>query len=223
MARETKTQLRRRAGEIVRALAAAYPAATCSLDFAGPWQLLAATILSAQCTDKKVNQVTPALFARYPNPVAMAAARPAEVAKIIKSLGLFRAKAGHLVACAQKLQTDHAGQVPAEMAELTRLPGVGRKTANCVLVNAFSRPGLMCDTHFCRVTFRLGLHREEKPGKIEAAVGDLLPPAEWGDFSHRIIIHGRQICSARQPHCGEACPLDGFCLRHGLPSMQKTH
>jgi len=202
--------LRRQCAKIDRLLARAYPDAGCSLDFEDPLQCLVSTILSAQCTDKKVNTVTPALFRRYPDARAFANAKPAELERMIRSIGLFRAKAGYIILACRQIVSDHAGAVPRTMEELLHLPGVGRKTANCVLLNAYGIPGLMCDTHFCRVTRRLGLHNLEDPGKIETAVGRLLPPVRWGDFSHRIIHHGRAICHARRPAC-ERCPLRPAC------------
>jgi len=202
--------LRRQALKIDRLLAKAYPDAGCSLDFEDPLQCLVSTILSAQCTDKKVNTVTPALFRRYPNARAFADAKQPELERMIRSIGLFRSKAGYIIHACRQIVADHAGAVPETMDELLRLPGVGRKTANCVLLNAYGQPGIMCDTHFCRVTRRLGLHDLEDPDKIEFAVGDLLPPARWGDFSHRIIHHGRQVCHARGPAC-ERCSLLSAC------------
>lgn len=203
---------RKLAAAVARALAKRYPEALCALAFDDPWECLASTVLSAQCTDKKVNEATPALFARFPGPAAFAAAEPSDVEPLIRSLGLFRAKARHLVDAARALLRDHGGAVPSDMDALTALTGVGRKTANCVRVNAFGLPGLMCDTHVCRVTRRLGLHDAEDPEKVEAALAAALPPAAWGDFSHRVILHGRAVCHARKPDCPR-CPLRRHC-RH---------
>ena len=202
--------LRRQALKIDRLLAKAYPDAGCSLDFEDPLQCLVSTILSAQCTDKKVNTVTPALFRRYRNASAFANAKTPELERMIRTIGLFRSKAGYIIHACRQIVSDHAGVVPRTMDELLCLPGVGRKTANCVLLNAYGQPGIMCDTHFCRVTRRLGLHNLEDPDKIELAVGRLLPPVRWGDFSHRVIHHGRAICHARRPAC-ERCPLCTVC------------
>lgn len=199
-----------RAAAADAALAAAYPDAGCALEFENPLECLVSTILSAQCTDKKVNSVTPALFARFANVEAFAQAEPEEIEPFIRSLGLFRNKAKNIVLAARMLRDVHGGVVPDDLATLITLPGVGRKTANCVILNAYGKPGLMCDTHFCRVTRRLGLHDLEDPDKIEFAVGALLPPERWGDFSHRIIIHGRECCHARNPACAH-CPLAAVC------------
>ncbi|MDR1535032.1 MAG: endonuclease III, partial [Planctomycetota bacterium] len=155
-----------------------------------------------------------ALFRRFPDAESLARAEPGEVEPLIRSLGLFRRKAASLVAAARQIRDRCGGRVPDSIEELVRLPGVGRKTANCVVLNAYGRPGLMCDTHFCRVTRRFGLHRLDDPGKIEAAVGVLLPPALWGDFSHRVIHHGRAVCRAGRPACPR-CPVAGLCEGRG--------
>lgn len=195
---------------ILRALERAYPEVVCDLDFVDPWQCLASTILSAQCTDTLVNTVTPLLFERYPTPVKAASARVSPVQKIIKSLGLYRAKAKNIIASAKMIVTEFDGKVPDTLEALVTLPGVGRKTANCVLVNAFGKPGIMCDTHCCRVSRRLGLHQLTDPVKIEFVLGGLMAPRHWGDFSHRIIIHGRHVCKARKPDC-DNCSLRKHC------------
>ncbi len=202
--------LKKKAGNVDRALAKAYPDAGCALIFMNPLECLVSTILSAQTTDKAVNALTPALFKAFPDVDAFAAADPADIEPHIKKLGLFRAKAKNIAAAARMLRDDFGGIVPDTMEELIKLPGVGRKTANCVVLNAYGKPGIMCDTHFCRITRRLGFHDSEDPEKIELVMAGLLPPKRWGDFSHRVIIHGREICHARKPACGP-CPLRKFC------------
>lgn len=208
--------LRRLAGIVDKALARAYPDVHCPLDFEEPFECLAATILSAQCTDRKVNEATPALFRRFPGVDAFAKAKPEEIEPFIRSLGLFRRKAAHIAAAARLVRERHGGRVPDTIEELIALPGVGRKTANCVILNAYGKPGLMCDTHFCRVSRRFGLHALADPDRIEAVVAELLPPDRWGVFSHRIIEHGRRVCSARNPAC-EVCPASRSCRFHAGP------
>lgn len=193
-----------------RRLGKAYPDAHCELDFQSPFQLLAATILSAQCTDKNVNRATPALFARYPDAAALAKARSADVEALIKTLGLFRAKSRSLIGMAQGLMKKHGGQVPQEREALVALPGVGRKTANVVLSNAFGLPGLAVDTHVLRLGERLGWLKTKDPVKAEARLCGLLPPKDWGQLSHRLIWHGRRVCGARKPDCG-SCVLRDLC------------
>jgi endonuclease-3 len=210
MSRETDAERRRRARRIVRELAAAYPDARCALDFRNPFQLLVATILSAQCTDKKVNEVTPALFARYPTPAALAAAPPATVEGMIRPTGFYRQKARAIQATARDVAERFGGRVPGTMEELLTLHGVARKTANVVLGNAFDVPGLTVDTHMKRVTARLGLSEHEDPVKIERDLMALVPEPEWTRFSHQVIHHGRVCCDARKPRC-EACPLAADC------------
>lgn len=210
MARETDAERRRRALRIVRRLAAAYPDARCALDFRSPFELLVATILSAQCTDKKVNEVTPALFARYPTPAALADAKPAEVEAMIRPTGFYRQKTRAIQSSARDIVERFAGRVPGTMEELLSLHGVARKTANVVLGNAFGVPGLTVDTHMKRVHTRLELTRHEDPVKIERDLMGLIPEPEWTLYSHRVIHHGRVCCVARRPHC-EACPLAADC------------
>jgi len=193
----------------VRALADAYPDAWCALRHEDAWQLLAATILSAQCTDQRVNMVTPALFARYPTPAAMAAAPTAELETLIRSTGFFRQKTKALKAVATAIAA-RGGEVPRDMDALVALGGVGRKTANVVLGTAYGVPAIMVDTHVRRLATRLGFTREDDPVKIEMDLRALLPTSEWTHFSHRLIHHGRRICSARAPRCGE-CPLLAWC------------
>lgn len=208
--RETDAERRRRALRIVRKLAAAYPDARCALDYRTPFQLLVATILSAQCTDKKVNEVTPALFARWPTPEALAAAPPAEVEAMIRPTGFYRQKARAIQSSARDIVERFGGRVPRTMEELLSLHGVARKTANVVLGNAFGVPGLTVDTHMKRVNGRLGLTREEDPVKIERDLMELIPEREWTIYSHRVIHHGRVCCTAQRPRCGE-CPLAADC------------
>jgi endonuclease-3 len=196
---------------VERLLAAAYPDARCTLDFTTPFQCLVATTLSAQTTDQKVNQVTPTLFRVFPDPEALSRANLAEIAAIIRPLGLAGRKSRHLRDSAIGILQRFQGKVPPRLEDLVTLPGVGRKTANCVLLNAFGKPGLMCDTHFCRLTRRLGFHHLDDPEKIEALFRQLLPPAAWGGFSHRLIAHGRALCQARKPAC-ELCPLRCLCV-----------
>jgi endonuclease-3 len=217
------TDLRRRARRIAALLARAYPDATCALRHESPFQLLTATILSAQCTDERVNLVTPTLFARYPTPEALAAARPPDVERIIQSCGFYRAKTKSLLGMARGLTERFQGEVPRTMEELTSLPGVGRKTANVVLGTAFGiASGVVVDTHVQRIVRRLGLTDAKTPEAIEADLMALLPKREWVNFSHRLIHHGRRVCTARKPRCPE-CPLLKVCPRIGLPPLAKSH
>ena len=199
-----------RAPEVNRRLAQEYPDARCALDYDSPLQLLIATVLSAQCTDERVNSVTPELFARYPEAADYAAAQRSDLERILRPLGFQRAKAGHLLGIGEKLVADFQGEVPRTVKELTSLPGVGRKTALVVLGNAFGIPGLTVDTHFGRLMQRLGLTGESTPVKIERDIAKLVPEEEWTMFSHRVIFHGRQVCHARTPEC-EACVLRDMC------------
>ena len=199
-----------RAPEVNRRLAQEYPYARCALDHDSPLQLLIATVLSAQCTDERVNSVTPELFARYPEAADYAAAQRSDLESILRPLGFQRAKAGHLLGIGEKLVADFQGEVPRTVKELTSLPGVGRKTALVVLGNAFGIPGLTVDTHFGRLMQRLGLTGEKTPVKIERDIAKLVPEEEWTMFSHRVIFHGRQVCHARTPEC-DACVLWDMC------------
>ncbi|MGV0410135.1 endonuclease III [Corynebacterium marquesiae] len=199
-----------RAPEINRRLAQEYPDARCALDYDSPLQLLVATVLSAQCTDERVNSVTPELFARYPEAADYASAQRSDLESILRPLGFQRAKAGHLLGIGEKLVADFQGEVPRTVKELTSLPGVGRKTALVVLGNAFGIPGLTVDTHFGRLMQRLGLTGEKTPVKIERDIAKLVPEEEWTMFSHRVIFHGRQVCHARTPEC-DACVLRDMC------------
>lgn len=212
---ETKQQLRARAGRIGKLLADAYPQARISLDFETPWQCLVATILSAQCTDARVNQVTPVLFSELPDPAAMAAAQPDHVQKLIVTTGFFRQKTKSLMGAAKAIVERHGGKVPDTMEELVTLPGVGRKTANVILGHVYGKPGFVVDTHVRRVSHRLGLTTSRDPDEIETQVGQLLPPKAWTPFSMRLILHGRQICYARAPRCDQ-CPIVKECPKIGL-------
>jgi endonuclease-3 len=209
--------LRSRARRIVARLARLHPDARCALDYANPLQLLVATMLSAQCTDVRVNQVTPALFARYPDAHAFAAARRKQLEKLIKSTGFFRNKARNILRCCRQLVKQFGGEVPATMEDLVPLTGVGRKTANVVLGNAFGVPGIVVDTHVGRLSRRLGLTAHADPVKVERDLTQLLPRKDWIAFSHRLILHGRQVCFARKPAC-DRCGLARLCPRVGLPA-----
>jgi endonuclease III len=204
-------ELRRRTATVVSRLKREYPDAHCELDYRTPFELLVATILSAQCTDARVNLVTPALFARYPTPAALAAARQEDVEALIRSTGFFRNKARSLIGMAQALAAGHAGTVPSTMVELQVLPGVGRKTANVILGNAFGKnEGITVDTHVARLATLLGLTRETTPEKIEQDLMALVPRKDWTLFSHLLIWHGRRVCIARRPRC-ESCVLNTIC------------
>jgi len=209
---------KRHAAQIVRRLKAAYPDAHCALHFKTPLQLLVATILSAQCTDVRVNLVTKDLFQKYPDARAFAAAKPAELEKAIQSTGFFRNKAKNIKACCQELVDRYDGQVPQDIDAMVALAGVGRKTANVVLGTAFGIPtGVVVDTHVARLSTRLGLTRHKDAVKIERDLMAVLPKREWVDFSHRMIWHGRKICIARKPRCS-ICPLADVCPRIGVTS-----
>lgn len=199
------------AADVLALLKKAYPDARCALDHRNAFELLCATILSAQCTDVRVNLVTPALFARYPTPFDLANAEPSEVQEIIKSTGFFRNKTKSLIGMAQALVADHGGEVPRTMEQLRKLPGVGRKTANVILGNAFGiNEGVTVDTHVTRLSRLLGLSPEEDPVKIEQELMRLFPQEDWGPLSHLLIFHGRQVCIARRPRCGD-CVLAQLC------------
>lgn len=207
----TKVTSAKHAEEILRRLAARYPDAHCALDHRNAYQLTVATILSAQCTDKRVNMVTPTLFASYPTAAALADADQADVERIIQSTGFFRSKAKNLIGMARAVVERHGGRIPRDMDALTKLPGVGRKTANVVLGNAFDvNEGIVVDTHVSRVSRRLGLTRHEDPVKIEQDLMPLFPRERWTMLAHYFIEHGRTLCVARTPLCGE-CPLNDIC------------
>ncbi len=218
----SRTALVRRARRINRELALLYPDAHCELNFTSPLELLVATILSAQTTDKRVNLVTPVLFARYRTAADYAAADRAEMEKIIQSTGFFRAKTNSLIGLGQALCDRYGGEVPGKLADLVTLPGVGRKTANVVLGNAFGVPGITVDTHFSRLSRRFGWTAQTDPVKIEQEVGALIPRSEWTILSHRLIWHGRRVCHARRPACG-ACGVARLCPSYGEgPTDEKT-
>jgi len=210
-AAKSKGKARRDIGAILKILDSLYPDAHCSLDYSNPLELLIATILSAQCTDKRVNMVTPALFAKYPTAAQYAAARPDELERDIQSTGFFRNKAKNIRAMAAALVEHHDGKVPGTMDDLVQLPGVGRKTANVVLGNAFNiNVGVVVDTHIARLSQRLGLTKHTDPVKIEQDLMRLIPADRWCKFSHQIISHGRALCMARNPDCSH-CPLLAYC------------
>ena len=211
---ETALALTRRARRIHRLLAERYPDAHCELDFGTPLQLLVATVLSAQTTDVRVNHVTPVLFAKYPTAADYAGADRTELETIIASTGFFRAKAESLIKLGDRLVSDFQGQVPGRLADLVTLPGVGRKTANVVLGNAFGVPGITVDTHFGRLARRFCFTAEEDPVKVEAEVAALFDKRDWTMLSHRLIFHGRRTCHARKPACG-ACPVATLCPSYG--------
>ncbi|NBE49867.1 endonuclease III [Streptomyces sp. YC537] len=211
---ESRLSLVRRARRINRELAEVYPYAHPELDFENPFQLLVATVLSAQTTDLRVNQTTPRLFAAYPTPEDLAAANPEEVEELIRPTGFFRAKTKSIMGLAAALRDRHGGEVPGRLEDLVKLPGVGRKTANVVLGNAFGVPGITVDTHFGRLVRRWKWTDSDDPEKIEALVCDIFPKSDWTMLSHRIIFHGRRICHARRPACG-ACPIAHLCPSYG--------
>ena len=203
--------LRAHATAVYEELARLYPTAHCELDYRNPYELTVATILSAQCTDKRVNMVTPALFAAYPDAAALADAPMAQVEELVKTTGFFRSKAKNLIGMAQMVVTRHGGEIPATMDDLVVLPGVGRKTANVVLGNAFDiNVGVVVDTHVGRLSNRLGLTKATDPVKIELALMPLAPSTQWTMLSHLLIWHGRQVCDARSPRCG-VCTLRPRC------------
>jgi endonuclease-3 len=211
---ESPAALVRRARRINRELAEVYPYAHPELDFENSFQLVVATVLSAQTTDLRVNQTTPGLFAKYPTPEDLAAANPEEVEEILRPTGFFRAKTKSVIGLSKALVENFGGEVPGRLEDLVKLPGVGRKTAFVVLGNAFGRPGITVDTHFQRLVRRWQWTAETDPDKIEAAIGALFPKSDWTDLSHHVIWHGRRICHARKPACG-ACPIAPLCPAYG--------
>ena len=212
---DPKLQARR----VVRSLIKVYPTVRCALNHRDAFELLVATVLSAQCTDERVNKVTPALFARYPDSRAMAEADLADVEALVYQTGFFRAKASNLVSLSKVLVEKYQGAVPADLGALTALPGVGRKTANVVLGNAFGiASGVVVDTHVKRLAFRLGLTSRTEPEVIERELNAILPKKQWIDFSHRLIAHGRATCDALRPRCS-GCPLKALCPRQGLAPL----
>lgn len=216
---ETDLARTRRARRMDALLALAYPDAHCELDFTTPLELAVATILSAQCTDKRVNLTTPAVFARYRDAAAYAGADRAELEGLIHATGFFRAKSASLTGLGAALVERHDGEVPATLPELVALPGIGRKTANVILGNAFGVPGITVDTHLGRLARRFGWTAEEDPVKVEHAVGALIPKRDWTMLSHRMIFHGRRCCHARKPACG-ACPVATLCPSFGTGPVE---
>ena len=209
---------RARARAMYRILTKTYPEIRCELDFQNPLQLIIATVLSAQCTDKRVNSLTPALFKRYINVKAFAGADLLDIEKLIFPAGFYKVKARHIKGLAMKILIDFGGEVPGSLEELITLPGVGRKTANVVLGHAFDIPGITVDTHFGRLSRRFGWTTEIDPVKVEKIVGELIPREEWTNLSQRMIWHGRRICHSRKPACG-VCPLAKMCPSVGIGEM----
>lgn len=207
---ETRLALVRRARKINRLLAEAYPDAHCELNYRNAYELLVATILSAQCTDARVNLVTPALFDTYPNPAALAASNRVELENLIRSTGFYRNKAASLQAMAQQVCDEHQGEIPRTLDQLTKLAGVGRKTANVVLGNAFDVPGITVDTHVGRIARRLGWTDKTDPVAAEHEIGNIFPKREWTMLCHRLIFHGRRCCTSRSPQC-DICPIAHYC------------
>jgi len=208
-----------RAREVARRLAELYPGAECELTHSNPYELLAATILSAQCTDVRVNMVTPKLFAAYPTPHDLAVAKQEDVEEIVRSTGFYQNKAKNLIGMAQNVVERFNGEVPSDLDDLVTLPGVGRKTGNVLRSVVFDLPGLAVDTHVGRLSRRLALTVEEDPVKVERDLNGHLPPEEWGKFSLRLILHGRRVCDARKPKC-EICELEDICPSSLLPTRK---
>jgi endonuclease-3 len=205
-----------RVGRILSFLDAAYPDARILLDFRDPFELLVATVLAAQCTDERVNRVTPALFARWPDPASLAGAPPDEVEEAVRSTGFYRNKAKAIRELSAAIVSRHAGRVPGDLEALTRLPGVGRKTASVVIGGCFGAPALPVDTHVGRVSYRLGLTASKDPERIEGDLSEAIPRDRWWDFTTRLGWHGRRICVARKPRCG-ICGLAPDCPKNGVP------
>lgn len=212
--KESLNEKKKRAAKIIKRLRAVYPDAKCALDFSNPFELLAATILSAQCTDKRVNMVTPALFKRCPKIRDYAELRPSELEKMIQSAGFYKNKARSILGAAEKILKEFNGEVPRTMEELVTLPGVGRKTANVILGNAFGIPGMPVDTHMIRINNLLKLTRQKDPVKIETELTALVPEKDWTEYSHLIILHGRARCVARRPDCPR-CEIKDLCPSAG--------
>lgn len=210
-----------RAKEVAARLAELYPGAECELTHSNPYELLAATILSAQCTDARVNMVTPALFAKYPTPYDLAVANQGDVEEIVRSTGFYQSKAKNLIGMATAVVERFNGEIPHELDDLVTLPGVGRKTGNVLRSVVFDLPGLAVDTHVGRLSRRLGLTTEEDPVKVEKVLNGFLPPAEWGKFSLRLILHGRRVCDARKPRC-DNCELEDICPSSLMPTRAKA-
>ena len=219
--RESFQAKKKRAASMYKLLCKRYPDANCELDFQTPFQLLVATVLSAQCTDKRVNQVTPALFKKFSTPKKMAGAKISKLEDLIHSTGFYHAKARNIKGLSEKLMHEFAGVVPSNLDDLVTLPGVGRKTANVVLGHAFDIPGITVDTHFGRLSRRFKWTTSEDPVKVEHEVGELITQKEWTNLSQRMIWHGRRICHARKPACG-ACPLADLCPSYGIGETDKV-
>lgn len=209
-----------RAKEVARRLADLYPGAECELTHSNAFELLAATILSAQCTDARVNMVTPGLFAKYPTPEALAVANPTDVEEIIRSTGFYQTKARNLIGMARNVVERFDGEIPRELEDLVTLPGVGRKTGNVLRSVVYDLPGLAVDTHVGRLSRRLGLTTEEDPVKVEKVLNGFIEPPEWGRFSLRLILHGRRVCDAKKPKC-DICELEDICPSSLLPTKSK--
>ena len=210
-----------RAKAIYRILSKNYPNVRCELDYKNPYQLLVATVLSAQCTDKRVNQTTPALFKKYDSIKKMAAADLKDLQRLVKSTGFYRAKARNIKMLSQKILTEFNGKIPSDIEDLVTLPGVGRKTANVVLGHGFNIPGITVDTHFGRLSRRFGWSDKQDPVKVEFEVGKLIPEKEWTNLSQRLIWHGRRVCHSRKPACG-ACVLAKLCPAYGIGEVDKV-
>ena len=217
---ESFQEKRKRASAIYRVLTKRYPDVHCELDFKTPFQLLIATVLSAQCTDKRVNQATPALFKRFGTPQKMAAAKIVELEKLIYSLGFYHSKAQNIKSLSERIVSEYNSEVPGDLSELITLAGVGRKTANVVLGHAFAIPGITVDTHFGRLSRRFGWSQSQDPVRVEHEVGALIKESEWTNLSQRMIWHGRRICHSRKPACG-ACPLAALCPSYGIGEIDK--
>ena len=215
------SETRKQARAVYRILSKTYPEIRCELDFKNPLELIVATVLSAQCTDKRVNTITPALFRKYKTAKAYAGADIHQLEEMVFQTGFYRAKARHIKGIGIKLLEDFNGEVPSTLEELITLPGVGRKTANVVLGHAFDIPGITVDTHFGRLSRRFGWTKEMDPVKVERIVGELIPQKEWTNLSQRMIWHGRRICHSRKPACG-ACPLTKLCPSVGIGEMNVT-
>jgi endonuclease III len=221
MQKESPPAIKRRLKKVVVQLKATYPEAHCALNHTGPEELLIATVLSAQCTDERVNKVTPELFRRFPTMKELAEAPVSEVEQLIRSTGFFRSKAKNLISLAKLLVQNHGAVVPANMDQMVALPGVGRKTANVVLGNAFGlTTGVVVDTHVFRVSHRLGLTLGKNPQQVELDLMELVPREDWVIFSHLLIFHGRQICKARRPQC-ERCPVNTLCPKKGVTVVKR--
>jgi len=219
--RESMVRKKLRAKAIYKILTKTYPNVGCELDYKNPYQLLVATVLSAQCTDKRVNQTTPALFKKYNSIKKMAAADLKDLQRLVKSTGFYRAKAKNIKLLSHKILTDFNGKVPSSIEDLVTLPGVGRKTANVVLGHGFNIPGITVDTHFGRLSRRFGWSDKKDPVKVEFEVGNLIPEKEWTNLSQRLIWHGRRVCHSRKPACG-ACVLAKLCPAYGIGEVNKV-